>query len=77
MPRHRKRKTNRKSQEDRVLKIRSVRRGTPDPKKLSRAFIAIALARAEAEAQAMNETRNNERKDRHESDPRGDHNEDS
>ncbi len=55
MPRHRKRKTDRKRQEDRVLKIRSVRRRTPDPKKLSRAFIAIALARAEAEAEAMNQ----------------------
>lgn len=56
MPRHRKRKTNRKAQEDRLLRVRGVRRGTPDARKLSRAFIGLALARAEAEAQAQVET---------------------
>ena len=30
-----------------------MRRGTPDAKKLSRAFIGLALARAEAEARAQ------------------------
>lgn len=53
MPRHRKRKTNRKAQEERLLRVRGVRRGTPDARKLSRAFIGLALARAEAEAQAQ------------------------
>ena len=55
MPRHRRRKTNRKAQEERILRVRGVRRGTPDPRKLSRAFIGLALARAEAEAQAQGE----------------------
>ena len=55
MPRHRKRKTDRKRQDERVLRIRGVRRRTPDPKKLSRAFIGLALARAEVEAQAQAE----------------------
>ncbi len=55
MPRHRKRKTNRKVQEERLLRVRGVRRGTPDARKLSRAFIGLALARAEAEAQARAE----------------------
>jgi hypothetical protein len=53
MPRRRVRKTDRKPQEERRLRIRSVRRGTPDANKLSRAFIGLALARAEAEAQAQ------------------------
>lgn len=53
MPRRRQRKTNRKPQDERRLRVRSVRRDTPDPKKLSRAFIGLALARAEAEAQAQ------------------------
>jgi len=52
MPRRRKRTTNRKPQAERHLRVRGVRRGTPDTKKLSRAFIALALARAEADAQA-------------------------
>ena len=55
MPRHRKRKTNRKVQEERLLRVRGVRRGSPDARKLSRAFIGLALARAEAEAQASAE----------------------
>ena len=50
MPRRRKRKTNWKQQDERILRIRGVRRGTPDAKKLSRAFIGLALARAEVEA---------------------------
>ena len=55
MPRRRTRKTDRKPQEERPLRVRSVRRGTPDAHKLSRAFIGLALARAEAEAQAQAE----------------------
>ena len=55
MPRRRTRKTDRKPQEERRLRVRSVRRGTPDAHKLSRAFIGLALARAEAEAQAQTE----------------------
>jgi hypothetical protein len=53
MPRRRKRTTNRVRQEDRRLRVRGIRRGTPDVKKLSRAFIGLALARAEAEARAQ------------------------
>lgn len=56
MPRRRTRKTDRKPQEERRLRVRSVRRGTPDAQKLSRAFIGLALARAEAEAQAQAES---------------------
>lgn len=55
MPRRRTRKTNRQPQEERRLRVRGVRRGTPDAKKLSRAFIRLALARAEADAQAQME----------------------
>ena len=61
MPRRRKRKTNRRTQGERMLRVRGIRRGTPDAKKLSRAFIGLALARAEAEAQAEAETRCEER----------------
>lgn len=53
MPRRRTRRTNRKPQEERRLRIRGVRRDMPDAKKLSRAFIGLALARAEADAQAQ------------------------
>ena len=53
MPRHRKRKTNWKRQEERALRLRGVLRGTPDAKKLSRAFIGLALARAEVEVEAQ------------------------
>lgn len=53
MPRSRKRKTNRVRQEDRRLRVRGVRRGAPDTKKLARAFINLAMARAEAQAQAQ------------------------
>ena len=56
MPRRRRRKTNRKPQEERRLRVRGVRRGAPDEKKLSRAFIGLALARAEADAQAQAQT---------------------
>ncbi len=56
MPRRRRRKTNRKPQEERRLRVRGVRRGTLDEKKLSRAFISLALARAEADAQAQDES---------------------
>lgn len=52
MPRRRARRTNRRPQEERRLRVRGVRRGEPDTRKLSRAFIALVLARAEAEAQA-------------------------
>lgn len=55
MPRRRKRTTNRVRQEDRRLRVRGVRRGTPDARKLSRAFIGLALARAEVEAKAQAE----------------------
>lgn len=55
MPRRRKRKTNWKRQEERAIRVRGVRRGTPDAKKLSRAFIELALARAEVEAQEQAE----------------------
>ena len=57
MPRRRKRTTNRVRQEDRRLRVRGMRRGTPDAKKLSRAFIGLALARAETEAQAQADTK--------------------
>jgi hypothetical protein len=53
MPRRRQRKTNRRSVEERMLRVRGVRRGSPDARKLSRAFIALALARAEMEAEAV------------------------
>lgn len=55
MPRHRRRKTAWRPQEQRRLRVRGVRRGAPDSRKLSRAFINLALARAEAEAQAQAE----------------------
>lgn len=55
MPRRRTRKTNRRPQEERRLRVRGVRRGMPDANKLSRAFIGLALARAEADAQAQEE----------------------
>ena len=57
MPRSRQRKTNRVRQEDRRLRVRGIRRELPDSKKLSRAFIRLALARAEAEAAAQEERR--------------------
>ena len=53
MPRRRKRTTNWKPQDERRLRVRGVRRGDPDAKRLSRAFIALAIARAEAQAQAQ------------------------
>lgn len=53
MPRRRQRKTNRVPQDERRLRLRAVRRRTPDATKLSRAFIGLALARAEADAQAQ------------------------
>ena len=55
MPRRRQRKTNRLSADERRLRVRGDRRRTPDAKKLSRAFIALALARAEVEAMAQSE----------------------
>lgn len=55
MPRRNRRKTNRQPQAERRLRVRGVRRATPDAKRLSRAFIGLALARAEAEAQAQTE----------------------
>lgn len=55
MPRRRRRKTNRVPQDERRLRLRGMRRGTPDTRKLSRAFIGLALARAEADAQAQAE----------------------
>jgi hypothetical protein len=55
MPRRRTRKTDRKPQEERRLRVRAVRRSTPDATRLSRAFIGLALARAESNAQAQGE----------------------
>jgi hypothetical protein len=55
MPRRRGRTTNRRRLDERHLRVRGIRRGDPDPKKLSRAFINLALARAEAEARAQAE----------------------
>lgn len=55
MPRRRNPKTNRKRQEDRDLRVRGVRRDVPDAKKLSRAYIGLAMARAAAEARAQAE----------------------
>ncbi len=52
MSRRRRRTTGRKPRAERQLRMRGVRRGTPDAKRLSRAFIALALAKAEADAQA-------------------------
>lgn len=55
MPRRRQRKTGWRPQEQRRLRIRGIRLDTPDVRKLSRAFIGLALARAEAETQARAE----------------------
>ena len=55
MPRRRQRKTNWQPQEQRRLRVRGIRRDVPDARKLSRAFIGLALARAEAETQARAE----------------------
>lgn len=54
----RRRTTNRRRQEERRLSVRAERRRSPDVKKLSRAFIGLAMARAkaEADAQAQQET---------------------
>ncbi|MFL6099499.1 MAG: hypothetical protein ACJ71T_06055 [Actinomycetales bacterium] len=53
MPRRRKRKTNRKPQDERSLRVRAIRLQSPDTRKLARAYIGLALARAEAEAQTQ------------------------
>lgn len=71
MPRRRTRKTNWKPQHERRLRIRSIRRGTPDARKLSRAFIGLALARAEAEAQAEAKKQQKTRRDKHSTDTTG------
>ena len=63
MPRHRKRKTNRKLREERILRVRGVRRGSPDARKLSRAFIGLALARAEADAQSQEQEKHDKYQD--------------
>ena len=55
MPRRRQRKTAWQPQDQRRLRVRAVRRDVPDARKLSRAFIGLALARAEAETQARAE----------------------
>ena len=57
MPRRRSRKTNRRQQEERRLSVRAVRRDAPDARRLSRAFIGLAMARAEAEAKAQAQAR--------------------
>ncbi len=53
MPRRRARTTNRRPRDERRLSVRGLRHDPPDPKRLSRAFIGLALARAEAEARAQ------------------------
>ena len=53
MPRRRQPTTSRRRLAERSLRVRGIRRGSPDPRKLSRAFIALAMARAEAEARAQ------------------------
>jgi hypothetical protein len=55
MPRRRQRKTAWQPQDQRRLRVRGVRRDVPDARKLSRAFIGLALARAEAETRARAE----------------------
>lgn len=57
MPRRRNRKTNRRHVDERRLSIRAIRRSTPDARRLSRAFIGLALARTELEAEAQDDTR--------------------
>lgn len=44
---------DRKERRERRLRVRSVRRNTPDMRKLSKAIIGLALAEAEREAQAQ------------------------
>ncbi|OXM65339.1 hypothetical protein CF165_23725 [Amycolatopsis vastitatis] len=44
---------NGKERRERRLRVRSVRRDTPDMRKLSKAIIGLALAEAEREAQAQ------------------------
>jgi hypothetical protein len=53
MPRRRARTTNRRPRDERRLRVRGLRHDPPDPRRLSRAFIGLALARAEAEARAQ------------------------
>jgi hypothetical protein len=55
MPRRRQRKTSWQPQDQRRLRIRAIRLDVPDARKLSRAFIGLALARAEAETLARAE----------------------
>lgn len=47
MPRRKSQTTNRRPQDQRKLKVRGVRRTTPEVHKLSRAFIGLAMARAQ------------------------------
>jgi hypothetical protein len=53
----------RRRQQDRQIRIRSVRRDPPDLHKLSRALIALALEQAEAEAKAEHETGKDEQRE--------------
>jgi hypothetical protein len=46
MPKRRVTASKRHAQDQRRLTLRSILRGTPDPQRLSRAFIGLALARA-------------------------------
>ena len=55
MPRRRRRTTTWQPQDQRRLRVRGIRRDVPDARKLSRAFIGLALARAEAETRARAE----------------------
>jgi len=55
MPRRRQRKAGWQPQDQRRLRIRAIRLDVPDARKLSRAFIGLALARAEAETLARAE----------------------
>ncbi len=55
MPRRRQRKASWQPQDQRRLRIRAIRLDVPDARKLSRAFIGLALARAQAETLARAE----------------------
>jgi len=55
MPRRRQRRTGWQPQDQRRLQVRAIRLDVPDVRKLSRAFIGLALARAEAETEARTE----------------------
>ena len=56
----RRKQAGRRPKEERALRVRAIRRPTPEPHKLARAVIALALARterAERSKEADNEPR--------------------